>query len=36
MKAEFKARFKNSGGLVAKISMFVLKMLQSPQALSFT
>jgi len=30
------ARFKNSGGLGAKISLFVLKMLQSPQALSLT
>jgi hypothetical protein len=33
MKTEFKARFKNSGGLGAKIALFVLKMLQSPQAL---
>ena len=36
MQAEFKAWFKNSGGLGAKISLFVLKMLQSPQALSLT
>jgi len=36
MKAEFKARFKNSGGLGAKISLFILKMLQYPQALSLT
>jgi len=36
MQAEFKARFKNSGGLGAKISLFVLKMLQYPHALSLT
>lgn len=35
VKAEFETRFKNSGALVQKTFLFLLKMLLYPRALTF-